>query len=217
MTWQAPNLAREPFENSRPARRVALALGLAALALTAWNVGTWWRTGAGAAERAHELERLTSTTAEAKERIATLESDLAAADLEQANEEVEFLNERIDERAFSWNRLLDELVEAMPAGVRLRQLSPRREAGRTAGAGRRPRRERVASAVTEERDVELRIRGDAEDDEALLELVDRLFAHPAFRDPNLAGESRSSAGELTFELSVVYRPDLPDAAGTEAP
>lgn len=215
MTWQAPNLAREPFENSRPARRVALALGLVALALTAWNVGTWWRTGAGAAERAHELERLTGTTAEAKARIATLESDLAAADLERANEEAEFLNERIDERTFSWNRLLDDLVEAMPAGVRLRSLSPAREAGRT--TGQRPRRRRVTPTGTEERDVELRIRGDAEDDEALLELVDRLFAHPAFRDPNLAGESRTSAGELVFDLSVVYRPDPSGADAKEVP
>jgi hypothetical protein len=217
VTWQAPNLAREPFENSRPARRVALALGFAALALTAWNVGTWWRTGAGAAERAHELERLTSTTAAARERIRTLETDLAATDLERANEEAEFLNERIDERVFSWNRLLDDLVEAMPAGVRLRQLSPKRESGRTAGGARRPRQVRVASAATEEREVELQIRGEAEDDEAMLEFVDRLFAHPAFRAPDLAGESRSPTGEVSFELSVVYRPDLPDAAGTVAP
>jgi Tfp pilus assembly protein PilN len=214
VTWQAPNLAREPFENRRPARRLALILGSLALALTAWNVGTWWRIGAGAAERAHELERLTAATAAARERIGTLESDLAATDLERANDEAAFLNERIDERVFSWNRLLDDLVEALPPGVRLRQLSPKREGGQTTTRGARTRRK--VAADLEERDVELRIRGEAEDDEALLELVDRLFSHPAFRDPDLQNESRSSTGELSFDLSVAYRPDRP-AAATEGP
>lgn len=214
MTWQAPNLAREPFENSRPARRLGLALAVAALALTAWNVGTWWRTGHGAAERALELERLTQESTRARQRIATLESDLAAIDLGRANEVAAFLNERIDERMFSWNRLLDDLVEALPPGVRLDQLTPKREEGTTVRRSVRSRR--AASDPLEERDVQLRIRGRAEDDEALLEFVDRLFAHPEFREPNLSGENRSSSGELSFDLSVVYRPDQPVAAA-EAP
>jgi Tfp pilus assembly protein PilN len=213
VTWQAPNLAHEPFENRRPARRLGLVLGLAALGLTAWNVGTWWRTGAGAAERAHELDRLTVTTAEARERIATLETDLAAADLQRANAEALFLNERIDERAFSWNRLLDDLVEALPPGVRLRQLSPQLERGLTVGTSRA---RRGAPESLDQRDVWLRIRGEAEDDEELLEFVDRLFGHPAFSEPNLAGENRASSGALSFDLSVIYRPDRTSAA-SEAP
>jgi len=214
VTWQAPNLAREPFENRRPARRLGLLLGLVALALTAWNVGTWWRTGAGAAERAHELARLTASTAEARERIATLETDLAAADLQRANAEALFLNERIDERAFSWNRLLDDLVEALPPGVRLRQLSPQLESGRTTGGTSRARR--GAPALLEQRDVWLRIRGEAADDEELLAFVDRLFAHPAFSEPNLSSENRASSGVLSFDLSVIYRPDRRSAM-PEAP
>ncbi|GMU64448.1 MAG: hypothetical protein AMXMBFR36_07220 [Acidobacteriota bacterium] len=209
MTWQAPNLAREPFENSRPARRLGLVLTVAALALTAWNVGTWWRTGHGAAERALELQRLTHESTQARERIATLEDDLGAVDLARANEVAAFLNERIDERMFSWNRLLDDMVEAMPPGVRLDQLTPKREEGTT--TRRNVRSRRAASAPLEERDVQLRIRGRAEDDEALLEFVDRLFAHPEFREPDLSSENRSSSGELSFDLSVVYRPDLPVA------
>lgn len=213
MTWQAPNLASRPFENRRPVRRLGLILGGFALALTAWNAGTWWRTGAGAAERARELERLTSATDAARDRIETLRQDLATIDLERANEEAIFLNERIDERAFSWNRLLDHLVEAMPAGVRLSQLSPQRAPQRTTARTTRRRSEPVDAAA--ERDVHLRIRGEAEDGEQLLEFVDRLFAHPAFRNPDLAGENRSASGELAFELSVVYRPGFPaTGAGT---
>lgn len=214
MTWQAPNLAHEPFENRRPARRLGLLLGLAALGLTAWNVGTWWRTGTGAAERAHELERLTVSTVEARERIATLETDLAAADLQRANAEAQFLNERIDERTFSWNRLLDDLVEALPPGVRLRQLSPQLERDRTVGGTSRARR--GAPASVDERNVWLRIRGEAEDDEDLLEFVDRLFAHLAFSEPNLAGENRASSGVISFDLTVIYRPDR-TSAPPEAP
>ena len=211
MSWQAPNLARARFENLRPLRRISLLLAAAALVLTAWNAATWVRTGALGAERAAELERLTRETSQARARIATLEADLEAADLEAENERVEFLNHRIAERAFSWNLLLDRLVEALPAGVRVRQLSPS-----VARRGAAPRR-----AGSREREVEtvgLRVSGEAEDDEALLELVDNLFGNPHFRAPDLGSETTRDDGLVQFGLEVQYLPgDEPPAPAPAAP
>jgi Tfp pilus assembly protein PilN len=204
VSWQAPNLARSRFENLRPLRRISLLLAACALALTAWNAAVWVRTGALGAERSAELARLTSETAEARSRVATLEADLEAADLETENERVEFLNHRIAERAFSWNLLLDRLVEALPAGVRLRQLSPSVE--RSAAGPRR-----VAAREREIETVALRVTGEAEGDEALLELVDNLFGNPHFRTPDLAGETTRDDGLVQFSLEVRYLP------GEEAP
>lgn len=211
MSWQAPNLARVPFENLRPVRRIALLVAIVALALTAWNAGTWWRTGAGTAEKLAELERLTNEAGAARERIATLEGDLASADLEARNREAEFLNSRIAERVFSFNRLLDRLVEAMPRGVRIHSLTPQRAAAERSGSVRTSAVRRRARSAGDSNDVTLKIDAEAEDDEALLELVDRLFAHPAFRDPDLGGESRKSTGVLEFDLTVVYRPQAEPA------
>lgn len=207
MAWQAPNLARVRFENLRPVRRVSAALALAAAALTAWNVATWHAAGAGAHEKTAELDRLSRETAAARSRVATLERDLAAADLEAENRRTGFLNARIDERVFSWNLLLDRLVETLPAGVRLRSLSPdtgRRGALRAPAAGAAPP---PAAAP-----VELAISGEAQNDEALLELVDRLFADPRFGRPDLARQATRDDGVVVFDLTVAYRPDATVAA-----
>ena len=205
MTWQAPNLATRRFENLRPVRRISLLLAGLALALTAWNVVTWWRMGSGAAEKRAELDRLIAETAESQSRVQTLERDLAAADLAAKNREARFLNARIAERTFSWNGLLDDLNEALPRGVRLRQLSPLSERRRSEDDGERAPAVRRPSAAREGA-VVLRISGEAEDSEAVLAFVDALFAHPRFEQPDLARESERATGLVEFDLGVVYRP-----------
>ena len=218
MSWQAPNLAASRFENLRPVQRISALLGALAIALTAWNVGTWWRTGAGAAEKRAELARLLSETSESRARVTTLERDLAAADLEAKNREARFLNARIVERSFSWNGLLDDLNEALPRGVRVRQLSPLRErrrdeaTGAAGGTGETTPARRALQRV-EPGAVALKIAAEAEDSEAALAFVDALFAHPRFDDPDLSRESGSLTGLVEFDLSVVYRP----AAGEGPP
>lgn len=199
MSWIAPNLARAPFENLRPLRRISLALTIFALLLTAWNVGTWQRTGAGAAEKGAELERLTLETEKRKDEIATLEAELAAVDLDAMNEQVEFLNERIADRAFSWNSFFDDLAEVVPSGVRIRQLAPARQKD----SERSPRRQ--ARKATSEV-VEIALTAEAEDGDQELELIDRLFAHPRFESPDLSRDAVQPGGPHDFAFVVVYHP-----------
>lgn len=225
MNWQAPNLASDRFVNLRPPRRLGVALALLALVLTAWNVGTWWSSGASDAARAAELEALLAATREARARTETLERDLAAGDLEAFNEEAAFLNARIAERVFSWNRLFDHLTEVMPRGVRLRQLAPVRTTETSRGAARTRRaaapQRRPADQPADE-SVNLSISGEAEDDEALFEFVDRLFADDRFLAPDLSRQSTTSDGQVSFELAVGYRlpgdaaPETPESDGDEA-
>jgi len=194
-----PNLAREPFGNSRPVRRLSALLWVLAIGLAAWNIQAYFASGAGATARRHELERLRSENAESRRRIDTLEADLRRADLERVNLQTEYLNQRIAERAFSWNLLFDDLVAVMPRQVRVQRLAP--EGFRDERAGRTGR-----APLSAERRVSLRISGEAADDESLLEFVDRLFEHPAFDAPNLSSESRTRAGGLDFEMTVGYLP-----------
>jgi len=194
-----PNLAREPFANTRPLLRLAVVLWVLALALGAWNVHAYYASGAGASAQRAELERLRAENAESRRRIETLETDLRRVDLERVNLQTEYLNQRIAERAFSWNLLFDDLVAVMPRQVRVQRLAPEGfRDDRAARTGRTP--------VSAERRVSLRISGEAEDDESLLDFIDGLFAHPAFDSPNLSSESRTRAGALDFELTVGYLP-----------
>jgi len=194
-----PNLARRPFANRRPLRRLALLLWALAAATTAWNVQAFLASDAGAAAHAGQLERVRAQSEGARAHIETLEADLARADLVALNLRTEYLNQRIAERAFSWNRLLDHLVEAMPRQVRVSRVAP--EGFRDDGSVRTGR-----TPTSAERRTTLRLSGEASDDEALLEFVDRLFAHPAFDSPNLSSEARTRAGNLDFEMTVGYWP-----------
>jgi hypothetical protein len=198
VSWQAPNLARDPFLNQRPLVRASTALALIAVVLTGWNVVSYLRAGSGAEAMASEIARLEGESAAARARLQTLERDLARLDLAGFNRRAEFVNDRIRERSFSWNLLFTRLAEALPRGVRLSSVSPRfgeggpGEGARSAGRGA---------------EVELRLRGEAEDGEALLEFVDSLFEHPAFDRPDLNREGQSKGAMTSFDLSVRYLPE----------
>jgi Tfp pilus assembly protein PilN len=191
LSWSAPDLATRPFLNLRPARRTGGALAIAALLLLAWNVQSTWRAGTGEASRRAEIARLTAASDAARARIATIERDLATRDLGAENRRAEFLNERIAQRTFGWNLLFDRLGRVLPRGVRLRRLSPKMMTAASAPPGG---------------GVLLDISGEAEDDESMLEFVDKLFDDPAFEAPDLHRESRTPSGALQFSLTVRYLP-----------
>lgn len=199
MIWQAPNLAREPFANLRPLTRLVALLTIAAVALTGWNVLSYLRAGSGSAQRAAEIAEVERATAEARARLDTIERDLRAHDLAAENARATFLNLRIEERVFSWNQLFTRLAEVAPRGVRIRSLAPKFGAEK----GRRG----VAPGAGHRGVVSLGIAGEAQDDEALLEFVDRLFEHPAFDTPKLSKEAKAG-GDLTFSLTVTYLPKV---------
>jgi hypothetical protein len=198
-SWQAPNLARDPFVNQRPLLRASAALALVAVVLTGWNVVSYLRAGSGAEAMATETARLERASAEARARLATLERDLARLDLAAYNRRAAFVNDRIRERSFSWNLLFTRLAEALPRGVRLASVTPRFGDDLPGGDAR--------SAGRGGAEVELRLRGEAEDGEALLEFVDSLFEHPAFDRPDLNREGQSQGAMTSFDLSVRYLPE----------
>ncbi|MFN7941997.1 MAG: hypothetical protein U0X73_10365 [Thermoanaerobaculia bacterium] len=203
MSRPQPNLARAPFLNTRPVGRLSAILWVLALGLATANFWVYLRYTSGSIEKQHELELRLTSISEAKARSAALEQELAALDLAAENDEVRFLNDRIAERTFSWNLLIDRVVETLPDGVRLISLVP-------ATGDRNPstlaNREAIAPAA---RRVELRISGSAEDGEQLLQFVDALFAHPAFEEPNLLREHDTQQGTTDFELRVDYLPEAP--------
>ena len=201
------NLSRQPFVNSRPVRRLVSVLWALCLLLLVANLFFYARHFTGRQERLDRLDELTERETSERERLAQLEVELAGFDAEWQNRQVEFLNLRIAERVFPWSRLFDRLTEAMPRQVRLTRL--------------RPRIERLSSSAggPEER-VSLEIRAEARNEEAILEFVNALFEHAAFRDPNLAAEDRRPRANVTeFSLSTTYLParaaelDGPAAAG----
>lgn len=203
-----PNLAAAPFVNRRPLRRVAVAAWMAGALLALFDAGAYWRFATGKGQRLQRAVELEERLAEEQTRIDAAVDALAAIDLEWQAEQVRFVNLKADEQSFSWSRLFDQLAEVLPDGVRLARLNPRstrtdaRQLLRDGAGAEGPRR------------VSLTMSGAARSSEALYELVDALFTHPAFERPDLERETERE--EVEFSLTALYLPDAAPAAAAES-
>lgn len=205
MSGVLPNLARRPFVNGRPVTRVALLLGVAGALLLVVNLALYVGYSRTRRVNATHLVEVEQRIAAEAARVRAASSALTAADLGRQNALVDYLNHRIEERTFAWSVLFDRLATLQPGKVRLVTLAPR-----FVDPEKEERRDRRLRGAESERRVDLSMQGSARDGDAILELVDALFADPAFKNPNLNQESRQQ-GEIAFTLSVTYLPQVAEA------
>lgn len=200
------NLSARPFVNLRPVVRLSLALWVAGLLLLGGNVWLYWDFLAGRGDLDARRREAGEAVAVQQRRIEALSSELAGYDLGTQNEQVVYLNQRIEQRRFSWSRLFDELADLLPQEVRLTRLQPSSEdASASRRSGRASSRSRVSASAVKQGQVVLDIEGRARNDQAILELVDALFADPDFDRPNLLQQAQEQ-GVIRFDLQVYYQP-----------
>ncbi len=205
------NLARRPFRNRRPVSRAAVLLWLFGIALLVSNVLAYWRYREGSEQVRAALAEVRADRGREEKRLTDLEGELAGFDLERQNLQVNYLNQKIADRTFSWSRLLDQLSRLLPYDVRLTSLSPD---GVVATKLNRPRgKQKLGVHGT---DATIAIEGETRSDEALLRFIDNLYGDPAFAEPDLASESRNEDGTTRFVISVGYRPQLAASASPTA-
>lgn len=199
------NLARDPFVNSRPVVRLSIALWVVAAALLAGNVWLYWDFLAGRETTYARLDEVEREIAATRQRTAALDARLSSFDLGEQNRQVEFLNDRIERRLFSWSELFDELAEILPNDVYVTRLSPASAEGE--GRGRAgSRSSRSGGGGLGEGRVLLRIDAVARNDASILATVDALFEDPAFDQPNLLQQTREDGGLIRFDLETIYEP-----------
>jgi Tfp pilus assembly protein PilN len=204
---EALNLAGRPFTNTRPVTRAAVVLWILGLLLLLGNVSLFWSYLADSQEKRAELSRMEAQVEKERRAVSQLEARLGNSDLDQQNKEVRFLNRQIAARTFSWSLLFDRLAAVMPDGVRLTHLAP------SGLVDTKDTRDTVTAPVrVRDNRVTLTMNVEAKSDEAFLQFVDRLFAHP-FEEPNFSRESREGEEELLkYDVSVLYLP-----AGSSGP
>lgn len=213
MSLATVNLSARPFVNRRPVVRLSLLLWAAGLLLLAGNLWLYWEFLSGRGDLDARRREVSEQISVEERRIAALSDELDSYDLGDQNEQVAYLNQRIEQRRFSWSRLFDELSDLLPRDVRLVRLAPSkgdeqpgRRRTRTAAAG-------ADGVAASDGRVPLAIEAQARTDEAILDLVDALFADEDFERPNLIQQARDQGSSLIgFSLSVYYRPN-----GTEEP
>ena len=204
------NLARRPFANIRPIQRLGLALWVIGGALAIAAAVLFWRSLFGIETKKEELAAIERRIAAERLQLETAEASLRRMNLRRQNQEASYLNDRIAERTFPWSVLFEDLAEVLPREVRLFSLAPQSAAGVT----------RASAAPVVRRDprggrrVFLQMSGAAESDEALLRLLDNLFASPYFDAPSLPRET-FEGNSVQFALSVHYLPDATRARATD--
>ena len=202
------NLARRPFANLRPLRRLSIALWTVGGVATIAAVWLYALYLSGSAEKRAELRRLEESATAETGRIASLEGELQRFDLRAQNSEIAYLNDRIAERTFAWSTLFDDLAQVLPWDVRIVSLSP---------LSILPDRRAQQQGKSGGESFALRLTGTARDGEALLTLLDRMYGNPAFDRPDLQQERRQNGEELAFNLTVTYRPQRQAAPEQIAP
>lgn len=188
------NLATRPFVNRRPIRRGGYFLWVLGLLLAVLNGFLYWDylSGQGATESG--LQGVIGELEEESRLLELARQGLEGFDTEELNQKIEFVNLRIQQRTFSWSRLFDVFAETLPGDIRLSSLTPKF----------RDRLGRAGSNL-ESDEVQLEISGEAKSSEALLEFLDRLFAHSAFDDLDLHREQVSAEeGVIDFAVSTRY-------------
>ena len=193
------NLASRPFANEQPVIRSSVLLWILGLALLALNITLYYRHIEGKGELQELLRQTDERLIEETDAIEHLRGELGQLDLVRQNERVTFLNSQIALRIFSWSALFDRLAEVVPAAIQMKGISPN-----IVGAKDADPRGRLGDSSDEM--VKVDLQGTTRSPEAVLELVDALFAHPSFFDPDLTRESFAAGQDNSFALSVFYLP-----------
>src|SRR3954462_13703172 len=200
------NLANRPFRNSRPVVRTALILWLLGLLLLLGNVFVFRKYLSDSADKRAHIARGEEELLRQQKNVSDLQNQLNGYDLVRLNDQIDFLNTQIDNRTFSWSLLIDRVADTLPNDVRVNRLTPEIDTK----AARESRERSVQLGKLPEGAVKLQISGQTRREEALLQFIRNLFAHPSFRNPNLVGESQIESGPLVrFDVTVTYLPGGP--------
>lgn len=191
------NLATRPFNDLGPVlRRLRIGMAVAAALCLLFLIGL------------HLLDRQAS---EARARVHSLDGDIARIQTERQQAQVfmqqpdnaqllrqtAFLNERFDEKSFSWTLAMEALENVLPAGVQVTSIEPTRTKD---------------GHIT----VELRVLGPHD---LSVNLVRNLERSRRFLQPRIEGESAENANNLNqrpqpisasnrfeYELAADYNP-----------
>jgi len=184
-----PNLARAPFQDSRPVWLVGSVLAATALVLTAVSLVELVSVRS-------EEHALAGRLVELRERSRTLRAQVEASNRRLSTvgwkaltTETTSLGSVVTRRQLSWTRLLHDLERVVPWDVRLVSVDP---------------------VVEQDGRISVRLVGIATDRPAWLRLVARLFTDVSFSDPVPSSEESSTSSGMPgyrFQIQARYWPE----------
>lgn len=177
------NLASRPYRDYRPVYAVVVAVSLVTAFLMLNNVETFYRYINETRATRSKIEALEAQAQRETESRRVLEHRLRGLDLATLDTRTRFINENLEQRAFSWSTLLDELESVLPDDVRLLTIAPSFENG----------------------SILLSLQLQSRSAEGMIETINRMHADPQFSEPFPSSEVRSG-DQYDFNLRVSYLP-----------
>ncbi len=118
------NLATRPFYNERAVQMVLAVVGILVLAVTAFNVGELIRLTASQRTLGGRAVQSEQEAARLRTDAAAVRAQINAKELQTVANAAREANGIIDQRAFSWSELFDQLEQTLPDDVRITKVDP---------------------------------------------------------------------------------------------
>ena len=121
------NLATRPFANLAPTlRRLRIGMGVLVVLCLLFLLGLhlFDREAAEARARDHSLD---GQIARVQSERTAVEAYMSRPDNARLLRQTEFLNQRFDEKAFSWTLAMEAMETVLPAGVQVTAIEPQRD------------------------------------------------------------------------------------------
>ena len=180
------NLASRPFRDYRPVYVAVVLLSLLTAFLLLNNVETYYRYSRETQSTRAKIASLEAQVQKERQLQQATEQRVARLNLSRLDAQTRFVNAKLQERAFSWSVLLDELESILADDVRLISISP---------------------GFTEEGPVNLALQFESKSGDGLTTTLTRMYSDPQFRDPFPQVESADAAGVFRFGMTVTYVPE----------
>jgi hypothetical protein len=119
------NLSTRPFYNERLVHLVLLALAILVLAVTGLNAWTYSTLSRRDAVQNAQAVRADQKANEAKRAADRIRRGINPDELGAATMAAVEANRLIDQRTFSWTRLLSEFEQTLPSDVRISGVTPK--------------------------------------------------------------------------------------------
>jgi hypothetical protein len=184
-----PNLAAEPFLDSRPVIAAGAMLALVAIAATAFSIVEVISAHGQETQIAERVRQLDTHRDTLSREVVTLDRKLAATPWKKLKVETASMSEIVVKHRPLWGSLFTDLERVLPWDIRLVSIVPQ-----TGPTG----------------EVTIGLTGVAAGRAGWLKLLGRLFTDPHFSDPLPQSEETASAQNgvgFRFDLRVRYWPE----------
>lgn len=185
-----PNLAGQPFLDSRPVLVLAGALWILGLVLSFYSVRNFFSVRSQEKKTGAKLAQLVQKSQQLQTQAKALNRELSSVKWKKLKNEVDSVSFAASQRRLRWGNLLGDLEEVIPWDVRLVGITP---------------------SVESDGSIRVSLEGLSTGREAWLGLLARLVEDPRFGEfiPRLEqAPGVSFAGGYQFSLSLTYRPEV---------